>query len=64
MAVSREDLLDWLETLPKSTAIAVDEDGLMLVTIDQEAYLEVGGIPKEQDHADDDDEDDHDHEEE
>jgi hypothetical protein len=47
------DLIDWLKTLEKGSSVAIDEGGLTLVEINSEgkkteAYLEVGGEPRDE----------------
>jgi hypothetical protein len=38
----------WLETLEADGYVAIDDGGLTLVQIDGEAWLEVGGIPDDE----------------
>ena len=47
--MDKQDLIDWLDSLPAGTNVGIDEGGLMLVTADPDspAYLEVGGIPSD-----------------
>ena len=45
MAVSKQELTAWLDTLPNGAAVAIDDGGLMLVEVGSDSYLEVGGIP-------------------
>jgi hypothetical protein len=49
MAMSSKEIRDWLDTLDHEAQVAIDEGGLMLVVIgDDSAYLEVGGVPREE----------------
>lgn len=46
MAMTNTELKDWLATLPADAHVGVDEGGLTLrVVEDDQAYLEVGGMP-------------------
>ena len=46
MAISKQQLQDWVDSLNEGDDIAVDDDGLALVVVGEEyTYLEVGGIP-------------------
>jgi hypothetical protein len=46
------ELKRWLNTLPKGDSVAVDEGGLTLVSEKcPDAYLEVGGVPEEDEQA-------------
>lgn len=46
------ELKRWLNTLPAGDSVAVDEGGLTLVSEkDPNAYLEVGGVPEEDEQA-------------
>jgi len=52
MALSKHDIIRWLEDLPSDTFVGIDDGGLALVVVGdtQEiestaAYLEVGGFP-------------------
>ena len=48
MAMQKEELKDWIDSVPDGTLIAVDDGGLSLVVVDnQEIYCEVGGIPED-----------------
>jgi hypothetical protein len=47
MAIGIDELLRWAESLPDSAEVAIDEGGLVLVEVDGEAYLEIGGTPQE-----------------
>lgn len=51
-----EEIREWLDALPAGTWVGVDEGGLILTTRDGRAWLEIGGLPvedEEDDHADD-----------
>ena len=53
MSITKQELQDWLATLPEGAEVAVDEGGLTLVEVGQDAYVEVGGIPDgEETHGD------------
>ena len=45
MAIAVEEIGDWIASLPRGTAVAIDDGGLILVHLGSRAYLEVGGIP-------------------
>ena len=46
MACTRNELIDWLMTLPIDADIAIDEGGLALEVVeDPDVRLEVGGNP-------------------
>jgi hypothetical protein len=52
--MSKQEVLDWINTLDDDSGIAIDEGGLSLVEIDgdgneTDAYLEVGMTPEEED---------------
>jgi hypothetical protein len=47
MAIGIDELIRWAESLPDSAEVAIDEGGLVLVEVDGEAYLEIGGTPQE-----------------
>ena len=54
MAMSKQDVLRWLETLPEYAEVAIDDDGFTLVELTPsgqlgKAYLEVGGLPEDWD---------------
>lgn len=61
--MTKKEVLEWLETLDDDSGVAIDEGGLCLVEIDEngeetESYIEVGGIPDEEDMLDPDEEED------
>lgn len=55
MAVNKEELQKWLDTLPDDALVAIDDGGLILVAYNTAddftddptdgPYIEVGGIP-------------------
>ena len=45
MAISIGELREWLDTLSDEASIAVDDGGLALVEVGGDTYLEVGGLP-------------------
>ncbi len=48
MAISKQELLHWVSSLRDEDSVAVDDGGLALVVVGEESvYLEVGGIPEE-----------------
>lgn len=51
MAIPVKELKRWIDTLDPSSDVAIDEGGLTLVGIGigQDAYLEVGGEPEDDD---------------
>lgn len=54
MAMSKQDILNWINTIPDNSEIGIDEGGLTLQVInDPEVYLEVGGIPEEDTYSED-----------
>ena len=57
MAMDVNELIRWLRTLPDNADVAIDEGGLTLVEVGGDAYMEVGGIPRDDDEDDDEDED-------
>ena len=53
MAMSVSDVLRWLKTLDPDDEVAVDEGGLELISMkDPHVYLEVGGVPEDEDDED------------
>ena len=50
MASTKAELTNWLATFKDEDLIAIDEGGLALVLVGQEneAYLEIGGIPEDE----------------
>lgn len=49
MAMESDEILRWLHTLHRNSVVAIDDGGLQLVEVGGEAWLEVGGIPDEDD---------------
>ena len=48
MAISVSELREWLKGRDEGDEVAVDDGGLALVIVgDEEACIEVGGIPEE-----------------
>jgi len=48
MSMTVKDVQAWLSTLDQEDEVGVDEGGLTLQSVnDYEAYLEVGGLPEE-----------------
>jgi hypothetical protein len=47
MAIDVNELIRWARTLPDDADVAIDDGGLSLVEVDGDAYLEVGGLPLE-----------------
>ena len=46
MAVRKEDLIEWLqEDIPEGAMLAIDDGGLTLCVIGENAYYEIGGLP-------------------
>jgi hypothetical protein len=48
--MTKEDIEEWLATLPARTMVGIDDGGLALEALDEDnapygPYLEVGGIP-------------------
>lgn len=48
MAIKVGEVRMWLQGLSDEDLIAVDDGGLALVVVGRESYIEVGGIPDEQ----------------
>ena len=46
MSMPAEDIIDWLDSLPKRTRVGIGDGGLTLITEDGSAYLEIGGHPE------------------
>jgi hypothetical protein len=54
MAMRASEIKDWIDSLPANALVGIDDGGLALLVIadevnhlDDGAYLEVGGIPKD-----------------
>lgn len=44
MAISKQELLNWVSSIPDENAIAIDDGGLALIAVgNEDIYLEVGG---------------------
>jgi len=53
--MGKEQIIEWLNTLPEAACVGVDDGGLCLRTdADPEAYLEIGGMPAEDEEDGDD----------
>jgi hypothetical protein len=55
--IGKAELLRWVKTLDDESCIGIDEGGLCLWEVGPddkvtEAYIEIGGIPEEVEHAD------------
>jgi hypothetical protein len=46
--MSKSEIREWLDTLPEDAEVGVDKGGLCLQARGSEAYLEIGGLPKEE----------------
>ncbi len=46
--ITKQEIQEWLDTLPADDTVGIDEGGLTLVS-SSGAYLEVGGEPDEDD---------------
>jgi hypothetical protein len=49
MAMTKKEILEWLNTMSDDTFIGIDDGGLTLAEVDGPAYLEIGGVPEEWD---------------
>jgi len=50
MAISALELKRWINSIPNSTSIGIDDGGLILqVSGNPKVYLEVGGLPEDGD---------------
>jgi len=45
--VSKQELMEWLASLPADEWIGVDDGGLIIQTASGEQWFEIGGIPAE-----------------
>ncbi len=60
-----KEVKDWLSVMPDDSCVAVDEGGLTLVMVGNEGvYLEVGGVPEEDENDLEDEEDEEENEDE
>jgi hypothetical protein len=48
MATDKAEVLQWMNSLPDGVRIAVDDGGLTLVVIGSDDYIEIGGVPDEE----------------
>lgn len=48
MAILASELKQWAATLADDDAVAIDEGGMLLVVQSCDAYIEVGGIPEDE----------------
>lgn len=50
MAVTVEELKEWLSSLAGEDQVAIDDGGLALVLVDHEdeVYFEIGGVPEDE----------------
>jgi hypothetical protein len=48
MAMIVSEIKEWLESLPPGALVGIEEGGLSLQQIGGEAYLEIGGIPEDE----------------
>jgi hypothetical protein len=46
--MNMKDVRDWLNTLPEDAVIGIDEGGLSLQMLGGEEYLELGGLPEDE----------------
>ena len=47
MAISKQELLNWVSSIPDENGIAIDDGGLALVVVgNDDFYIEVGGTPE------------------
>ena len=50
MAVDKKEIMDWLNSLPEGTEVGIDDGGMILHVVgDPKPYLEIGGIPEDED---------------
>ena len=47
MAVTKKELIDWLNSLDDDDLIGIDDGGLILTVGGKEDYYEIGGLPEE-----------------
>jgi hypothetical protein len=45
--MSKQDVRAWLDTLPEDAEVGIDDGGLCLQMHGSTAYLEIGGLPEE-----------------
>jgi len=44
--ISKQELMQWLETLPDDAEVGIDDGGLTLQVESGEEWIEVGGMPE------------------
>lgn len=49
MAMEAKEIKEWLATVADDKMIAIDEGGLTLMVKGERSYIEVGGIPLDED---------------
>lgn len=50
MSISAKDLKKWINSIPDGTPVGIDDGGLTLQVVgNSDVYLEVGGLPQEDD---------------
>ena len=58
MAMQKEEILEWLITMPEGAVIGINDDGMCLCLVDDETvYLEIGMVPEASNSEDTEDED-------
>jgi hypothetical protein len=46
MAMTKTEVIDWLQSLDDDDLVAIDDGGLALVLVgNEDCYCEVGGVP-------------------
>jgi hypothetical protein len=48
MAERKEELIEWLEELQDGVMVGVDDGGLTLRVVGENAYYEIGGLPEDE----------------
>ena len=51
--MAKQEIVRWLNTLPEDAQIGVDEGGQCLEEHGGDAYLEIGGLPEDEEDGDD-----------
>lgn len=50
MSLTAKELKEWINSLPSGTSVGIDEGGLTLQVVgNPEVYLEIGGLPEDED---------------
>ena len=50
MAMFVDEIRRWLDTLDDGDVVGIDDGGLCLTVVgDEESYIEIGGIPEDED---------------